>query len=107
MPENPTVGQTSTRILWVRRHSLTVRITHWINAICLTALLMSGLQIFNATPALYWGTQSDFRNPIFAATAVADGDALKGVTTVFGRQFDTTGYLGVAPGPDGENTQRG
>ena len=41
-----------------RRHTLLVRITHWINFICLTALLMSGLQIFNEHPALYWGQNS-------------------------------------------------
>jgi thiosulfate reductase cytochrome b subunit len=41
-----------------RRHNLLVRITHWINVIVLTALLMSGLQIFNEHPALYWGDSS-------------------------------------------------
>jgi thiosulfate reductase cytochrome b subunit len=41
-----------------RRHTLLVRITHWINVIALTALLMSGLQIFNEHPALYWGKSS-------------------------------------------------
>ena len=41
-----------------RRHGLLVRITHWINVIVLTALLMSGLQIFNEHPALYWGKSS-------------------------------------------------
>ncbi len=41
-----------------RRHSLLVRITHWINVIALAALLMSGLQIFNEHPALYWGKSS-------------------------------------------------
>lgn len=41
-----------------RRHSLVVRVTHWINAIALAALLMSGLQIFNEHPALYWGKSS-------------------------------------------------
>ena len=40
------------------RHTLLVRITHWINALCLLVLLMSGLQIFNAHPALYWGKSS-------------------------------------------------
>jgi Ni,Fe-hydrogenase I cytochrome b subunit len=38
----------------IKRHSVVVRITHWINVVCLTGLLMSGLQIFNAHPALYW-----------------------------------------------------
>lgn len=41
-----------------RRHALTVRVTHWINAIALILLLMSGLQIFNAHPSLYWGQSS-------------------------------------------------
>ena len=30
------------------RHGLLVRATHWINAVALTFMLMSGLQIFNA-----------------------------------------------------------
>lgn len=41
-----------------RRHSLLVRVTHWVNAVALLALLMSGLQIFNEHPALYWGKSS-------------------------------------------------
>jgi thiosulfate reductase cytochrome b subunit len=40
------------------RHALTVRVAHWINAIALALLLMSGLQIFNAHPSLYWGQSS-------------------------------------------------
>ena len=39
----------------IYRHSGMVRITHWINALVLLVLLMSGLQIFNAHPALYLG----------------------------------------------------
>ncbi|HEY7641078.1 MAG TPA: cytochrome b/b6 domain-containing protein [Steroidobacteraceae bacterium] len=41
-----------------RRHAWPVRLTHWINAVALTLLLMSGLQIFNAHPSLYWGDSS-------------------------------------------------
>jgi len=48
----------------IRRHSVTTRITHWINALCLALLFMSGLQIFNAHPALYWGDISTFDNPL-------------------------------------------
>ena len=51
------------------RHRLPVRIMHWINAVALTILLMSGLQIFNAHPALYFGQQSDFDNPALAMRA--------------------------------------
>jgi thiosulfate reductase cytochrome b subunit len=39
----------------VYRHTRVTRVTHWINVLCLTLLLMSGLQILNAHPALYWG----------------------------------------------------
>jgi len=28
---------------------------HWVNALCVFLVLMSGLQIFNAHPRLYWG----------------------------------------------------
>src|SRR5262249_37801335 len=31
------------------------RIMHWVNALCVVVVLMSGLQIFNAHPRLYWG----------------------------------------------------
>ncbi len=40
------------------RHSLPVRIMHWMNAAFLATLLMSGLNIFNAHPALYLGKSS-------------------------------------------------
>jgi len=40
------------------RHTLPVRIMHWINVIALTVLFMSGLQIFNAYPVLHFGKSS-------------------------------------------------
>ena len=40
------------------RHTLPVRIMHWINVVALTVLFMSGLQIFNAHPALNFGKSS-------------------------------------------------
>jgi cytochrome b subunit of formate dehydrogenase len=36
----------------VYRHGVVVRATHWINALCLVLLLMSGLRIFNYHPSL-------------------------------------------------------
>ena len=82
---------------WVFRHPLVTRITHWINAICLVVLLMSGLQIFNAHPALYWGKVSTFDHPFVSLGAAdQDSDNPKGVTTVLGHAFDTTGVLGVS-----------
>jgi thiosulfate reductase cytochrome b subunit len=79
------------------RHGLITRLTHWVNVICLIVLLMSGLQIFNAHPALYWGQQSTFADPAFAIGAIrGDETPPRGVTLLFGHQYDTTGVLGVS-----------
>ncbi|MBV9756985.1 MAG: cytochrome b/b6 domain-containing protein [Alphaproteobacteria bacterium] len=91
----------------IRRHSALVRITHWINVVCLTVLLMSGLQIFNAHPALYWGAYSDFAHPVLSMTAEQRGDASRGITTVLGHRFDTTGVLGVSADAQGHPWARG
>ena len=80
----------------VRRHSLAVRVTHWVNAVCLLFLLMSGLQIFNAHPALYWGQQSTFDKPILALEGTEnDESGAVGTTRIFGYALDTTGFLGA------------
>ena len=39
----------------VFRHRFSVRIWHWVNAVTIFVMLMSGLGIFNAHPMLYWG----------------------------------------------------
>ena len=39
----------------VSRHALSTRLWHWLNFICLVILFMSGLNISNAHPWLYWG----------------------------------------------------
>lgn len=39
----------------IRRHALTTRIWHWINALAIFILIGSGLGISNAHPRLYWG----------------------------------------------------
>jgi len=90
----------------VARHKLLVRITHWVNALCFLVLLMSGLQIFNAHPALYLGKSSDFAHPVLAMTAEEGADGLKGITTIGDRRFDTTGLFG-ASNEDGFPTARG
>jgi thiosulfate reductase cytochrome b subunit len=80
------------------RHALVVRITHWINAMALCLLLMSGLNIFNAHPSLSWGKSSySQRAPIFETTTAvaADGRPI-GVTRIFGHRFNTTGVLGLS-----------
>jgi thiosulfate reductase cytochrome b subunit len=87
----------------IYRHRLPVRIMHWINVICLFVMLGSGLQIFNAHPALYWGQQSNFNAPALLLTHARNKDgSLRGVTLVGSHQFDTTGVLGVSAGVDGK-----
>ncbi len=39
----------------IYRHSLATRVWHWVNAVAVIVMLMSGLMIFNAHPRLYWG----------------------------------------------------
>jgi len=39
----------------VQRHRAPTRIWHWLNALSVFVMLMSGLMIFNAHPHLYWG----------------------------------------------------
>jgi thiosulfate reductase cytochrome b subunit len=52
------------------RHSLTVRITHWLVTLCFFALLLSGIEITISHPRFYWGetgtvlTQPAFKLPI-------------------------------------------
>ena len=89
-----------------RRHSAIVRLSHWINAGCLTFLLMSGLQIFNAHPALYWGQSSDFDHPLLSLTAQYSDAGYAGVTQLGPWRFDTTGVLG-ASNVDGVRMARG
>jgi len=62
----------------IYRHRFWVRMTHWVNVVCMTVLLMSGLQIFNAHPALYWGNISDFDNPVAAIGTFPDWVTLPG-----------------------------
>lgn len=96
-----------TRREWIMRHPLSVRLTHWINVACVVVLLASGMQIFNAHPALYWGETSTFDTPLLAMSAARDGQRPIGVTTVLGRSFETTGVLGLSRNDAGFLTPRG
>jgi len=83
----------------VYRHRLPVRLGHWLNVACLFILIMSGLQIFNAHPALYWGDRSDRDKPLLSirSTKTESGE-IRGITTILGHSFDTTGVLGYSNG---------
>ena len=84
----------------VYRQRLITRITHWVWAVSLFFLMLTGLQIFNAHPSLHIGKEAGFQydNAILEIGARQDGDTLVGVTRLFGAEFDTTGVLGVSNG---------
>ncbi len=91
------------------RHAAAVRVMHWINVVALTILLMSGLQIFNAHPALYWGKSSYTGRPAvleMSAMQTPDGRVV-GTTRVGEHVFDTTGVLGASHDRNGDWDARG
>ena len=89
----------------VKRHSLVVRLTHWVNVLCLTMLLMSGLQIFNARPQLDFGNRTNFDNPPFAIDADQVDGKGRGFVRIGTHKFDTTGVLGLS-NVEGKPTER-
>ena len=93
----------------IYRHTVLVRVTHWINLLAISLLLMSGLQIFNAHPSLYWGQYgADFDRPAFELGAARTGDGhLVGRLRVGDLALPTTGVLGVSAGPNGAPTIQG
>jgi thiosulfate reductase cytochrome b subunit len=57
------------------RHSLVVRLTHWLTTLCFLALLVTGVEILISHPRFYWGetgnalTPALFKLPIPASRA--------------------------------------
>ncbi|MEO8113668.1 MAG: cytochrome b/b6 domain-containing protein [Phenylobacterium sp.] len=93
----------------IYRHTVVVRLTHWINVICISLLLMSGLQIFNAHPRLYWGQYgADADRPWLETAATATDSAHpRGELRVAGATIPTTGVLGVSRDPMGKPGEQG
>jgi thiosulfate reductase cytochrome b subunit len=87
------------------RHALAIRVTHWINALAILFLLMTGLNIFNAHPMLYWGEYG--ANPdvgrqwlqISSATDAAGNNY--GYLRIGSLTVHTTGVLGLSTGANG------
>jgi thiosulfate reductase cytochrome b subunit len=92
----PDTGAASGTLVY--RQSAWTRITHWIWAVSLFFLLLSGLQIFNAHPALYIGDQSGFQfdNHVLAIGAENTDAGPRGYTEILGAKFDTSGVLGMS-----------
>ncbi len=88
----------------VRRHRLSTRLWHWLNAVTLLVLLMSGLMIFNAHPRLYWGEYGANSDPAWLRIgSTAQGQGFLRVGTV---SVETTGVLGVWTDDTGQVKRR-
>ncbi|WP_421387155.1 cytochrome b/b6 domain-containing protein [Agrobacterium tumefaciens] len=94
------------RTIFIRRHSVVTRLTHWLNVLCLGFLLLSGLQIFNAHPELYWGHYGANGDPDILTIGSDDGGGQpRGFVRIAGLEIPTTGVLGVSQA-DGEQVSR-
>ena len=87
----------------IKRHRLSTRIWHWLNALTLLVLLMSGLMIFNAHPRLYWGQYG--ANSDYAWLVIDDANDT-GFVEVAGARLHTTGVLGVWTDAEGSIRKR-
>lgn len=83
----------------VRRHKLPTRIWHWVNALTVFVMLMSGLMIFNAHPRLYWGQYG--ANADYAWLEIGSR-ADSGYLRVGGLSIPTTGVLGYRADANGQ-----
>jgi thiosulfate reductase cytochrome b subunit len=82
---------------------------HWLNALCVFLLLMSGLQIFNAHPRLYWGQYGADADPAaleVTAKQSPSGHSL-GVVRIGRHEIPSTGFLGVSNDSSGDPSERG
>jgi Ni/Fe-hydrogenase b-type cytochrome subunit len=89
----------------VYRHNRITRLSHWLNALALMILLMSGLMIFNAHPHIYWGHTSEPDKALLSIGATERGGATRGYLEILGMKINTTGVLGVQRTANG-TTQR-
>jgi len=91
----------------VKRHSVVTRIAHWLGALALLVLVMSGLAIFNAAPYL---DASDLSGPAHRVLAIgseanAAGDPV-GTLQLFGLHLTTTHLLGFTDNGQGGESAR-
>src|SRR4051812_35935315 len=81
----------------VHRHSGLVRIPHWGNVFCFSLLLMTGAQIFNAHPRLYWGDYgAEDDHAWLSVDSLHDKAGWHGVVRLGSLNIETTGLLGAS-----------
>jgi thiosulfate reductase cytochrome b subunit len=72
------------------RHSVLVRITHWLTTLCFLALLLSGVEIVISHPRFYWGETGNVMTP-----------SLFDLPIPASRPWVRTGYAFVLPDQNG------
>jgi thiosulfate reductase cytochrome b subunit len=87
----------------VKRHLLSTRIWHWINALAVFVMLMSGLMIFNAHPRLYWG---EYGANADRAWLEIGSTRSTGFLQIGSARIETTGVLGRWTDPQGQVRRR-
>ena len=95
-PMGPTVAPpTRAKREVIYRHTVLVRLCHWINAIAIFIMIGTGLNIFNAHAQLYWGREGDdYDTPILSIAPEMVHGVARGITRIGALRFDTTGVLG-------------
>jgi thiosulfate reductase cytochrome b subunit len=94
---------TAPRREYFYRHRLPTRITHWVTALAVFGLLMSGFGIFNAHPRLYWGHAGSNSDPAAFEMTTQNG---KGVVRIGSLTLETDGVFGRSE-VDGQTYARG
>lgn len=87
----------------VIRHRRSTRIWHWVNALALLILLMSGLMIFNAHPRLYWGQKGADADKAWLVIGAERG---AGYVQLGDAKINTAGILGNYVDGDGQAKER-
>jgi thiosulfate reductase cytochrome b subunit len=78
----------------VYRHSIAARTAHWLWTLAMLALVMSGLQIFNAAPYLDASDKSNPAKRVLAFDAHQDAGRPVGTTMLLGHTVTTTHLFG-------------
>jgi len=88
------------------RHGILTRACHWINVVCIVVLLGTGLNIFNAHPALYWGqfgaNADDGRRWLEIGATDDPAGRPQGMLKIGGLSIRTTGVLGLSTAANGQ-----
>ena len=101
MSKSPLAGEK------IYRHTIVARTTHWLWALAMLVMVMSGLQIFNAAPYLDASDKSNPARRVLSFDSHQDGNGANvGTTTIFGHTITTTHWFGYTDDGQGGEAER-